>query len=386
MTMQKNSAVNDNPRSGIMDGTEVSTLGDYVQLSFFAEIGKAITSASTIRQTLDIVMSHIGNIYAPLNWSLLLRNPRTGDLTFKLVVGSGVDRIQGMTIQKGRGIAGWIAETGQAILIEDVANDKRFDATTDHLLGFKTESIIGVPLKTKDRVFGVIELVNKLKGGNFTPLELKTLITIADFAAIAIEKAYYLQALRRIALVDPLTGVNNRRSLIRSLDREVDRCNRLNTTLSVLMVDIDRFKEINDNYGHAAGDGVLRHLARVLQDNLRRIDIICRYGGDEFVVLMPDTGVEQAKEVRRRIIEAGNVPQERSTVTYTVSIGSYSGRPASASEIFASADLDMYRDKNLKFEAEIDNLTQNIGEFMDDEQADEEGAGKESKDPGCGAT
>ena len=369
-----------------MDSTGASVLGDYVQLSFFAEIGKAIASASTISQTLNVVMTAIGNIFAPLNWSLLLRNPRTGDLTFKLVVGSGVDRIQGMTIQKGKGIAGWIAETGQAIIIEDVAKDKRFDATSDRLLGFTTESIIGVPLKTKDRVFGVIELVNKLKGGNFTPLELKTLTTIADFAAIAIEKAYYLQALRRIALVDPLTGVHNRRSLIRSLDREVDRCNRLNTTLSVLMVDIDKFKEINDNYGHAAGDAVLRHLARVLQDNLRRIDIICRYGGDEFVALMPDTGVEQTQEVRRRVLNAVNAQKGGSAVTYTVSIGTYSGRPGNATEIFASADIDMYRDKGSKPEAEIDNLTQNIGEFMDDEQADEEEAKKKSKASGSNAT
>ncbi len=356
-----------------MTSSGAARLDELVQLSFFAEIGKAITSATSIRQTLKVVMTHIGTIFAPLNWSLLLRNPRTGDLTFKLAVGSGVDRIQGMTIQKGRGIAGWVAETGQPILIEDVAKDKRFDATSDHLLGFRTESIIGVPLKTKERVFGVIELVNKLKGGNFTPLELRTLITIADFAAIAIEKAYYLQALRRIALIDPLTGVNNRRSLIRSLEREVDRCKRNSAALSALMVDIDKFKEINDSFGHAAGDGVLRHLARVLQENLRRIDIICRYGGDEFIALMPDTTREQAQEVRGRILAAVAAQGTHSPVTYTVSIGVYSGRPASASEIFASADIDMYRDKNAKIEAEIDNLTQNIGDFMDDEQADEQG-------------
>ena len=353
-------------------------IGDYVQLSFFAEIGKAITSATSINDTLKVVMEQIGNVFAPLNWSLLLKNPKTGELSFKLAIGSGVDKILGMTIPKGRGIAGWIAETGQAIIIEDVANDKRFDATTDQLLGFKTESIIGVPLKTKDRVFGVIELINKLNGGIFTSLELKTLITIADFAAIAIEKAYYLQALKRIALIDHLTGVHNRRSMMRFLDREIDRCNRLSSVLSVLMVDIDKFKEINDNFGHIAGDTVLRDLARILQEKLRKIDIICRYGGDEFVVLMPDTGGPQVDEIRQRIATAVRERGDRAPVRYEVSIGAYSGRPSSVSEIFKSADLDMYRDKNAKIDQDIDNLSQNIGEFI----ADEESAAERQSDKG----
>jgi diguanylate cyclase (GGDEF)-like protein len=354
--------------------TESSGIEGYVQLAFFAEVGKAITSASTIRGTLEAVMTQIGTIFAPLNWSLLLRNPRTGELTFKVAVGSGVQQIVGRTIPKGQGIAGWIAETGQAIIIEDVARDTRFDATVDHLLGFTTESIIGVPLKTRDRVFGVIELINKVRGGNFTPLELKMLTTIADFTAIAIEKAYYLRALKRMALIDPLTGVHNRRSMMRFLEREVDRCGRLNTVLSVLMVDIDKFKDINDNYGHAAGDGVLRHLARILVEHVRKIDVICRYGGDEFVVVMPDTPAAAAGDVRRRVMSAITAPEAQTPIRYRVSVGVFSGQPASAEEIFASADVAMYRDKNAKVEAEIDNVSQNIGDFLEEEEVE---AGRE---------
>jgi diguanylate cyclase (GGDEF)-like protein len=350
-------------------------LGEYTELSFFAEVAKAITSASTINETLSVVMTQIGTIFMPMNWSLLLRNSHTGELTFRIVVGSGVQKILGTTIPRGQGIAGWIADSGQAIIIEDVAKDSRFDSSVDRLLGFTTESIIGVPLKTKDRVFGVIELINKLKGGNFTPVELKLLSTIADFAAIAIEKAYYLRALKRIALIDPLTGVHNRRSMIRFLDREVDRSIRLKTELSVLMVDIDKFKDINDNYGHAAGDGVLRHLARVLQGKLRKIDIICRYGGDEFVVVMPDTAAPAAKEVRRRILEAVHNLDVPAPMAYEVSIGQYSGQPASASDIFASADFDMYRAKSSKIEADIDNVSQNIGDFLDEEEGEERPGG-----------
>jgi diguanylate cyclase (GGDEF)-like protein len=346
-------------------------LSDYIQLSFFMDVAKAIASATTINETLRVVMSQIGTIFAPMNWSLLLRNARTGVLTFKVVVGSGGQKILGSSIPKSQGIAGWIAETGQAIIIENVENDQRFDASVDKKLGFKTESIIGVPLKTRDRVFGVIELINKVKGGNFTPVELKVLSTIADFAAIAIEKAYYLRALKRIALIDPLTGVHNRRSMIRFLDREVDRCARLKSELSVLMVDIDKFKDINDNYGHSAGDGVLRHLASLLQKHLRKIDIICRYGGDEFVVLMPDTSAVAAEEIRRRVIQAVHSLEMPAPLAYDVSVGLYSGHPASATEIFTSADFDMYREKTSKIDQEIDNLTQNIGDFLDEEEGEE---------------
>ena len=92
------------------DSTE--QLNDLVKLSFFSNIGKAISSAKTVRQTLDAVMEQVGIIFAPSYWSLLLRNPRTGDLTFSIVVGSGVDKLKGMTIPRGQGIAGWIAEEG----------------------------------------------------------------------------------------------------------------------------------------------------------------------------------------------------------------------------------------------------------------------------------
>ncbi len=343
-------------------------MDEFVRLAFFAEVGKAITSATTLNETLRVVMEQIGNIFAPLNWSVLLRNPKTGELTFKLVIGSGVASLQGTTIAKGRGIAGWVAESGQAIIIKDVANDPRFDPTMDEKLGFKTESIIGVPLKTKERVFGVIELVNKLNGGVFTPVELKILTAIADFTAIAIEKAYYFQALRRIALIDSLTGVNNRRNMIRQLQREIDRSNRLGTTISVLMVDIDKFKEINDSFGHVAGDNVLRHVAQLLVSQLRKVDVVCRYGGDEFVVLMPDTGREQAEAARDRILRSPADAAEKPQVAYTLSVGVYSGRPTDIQEIFKSADVDLYRDKNAKVESEIENLPTNLRDFLDDEQ------------------
>ena len=182
-----------------MDIHDGDNIDDLVKLSFFADIGKSILEATTIEQTLRVVMERIGAIFAPLNWSLFLRDARTGALRFAVVTGSGADQLRGKSIPRGKGVAGWIAENGQSVIIEDVSRDARFDPSMDQITGFTTRSIIGVPLRTRKGVFGVIELVNKLDGRAFTPLELMVLTTIADFAAIAVEKAYYFRALRRIA-------------------------------------------------------------------------------------------------------------------------------------------------------------------------------------------
>ena len=276
-------------------------LHEYVQLSFFADIGKAITSTGSIQGLLDEVMDQIGAIFAAEYWSLFLRNSKTGELTFSVVVGSGVEKLRGVKIDRDKGVVGWIAENGRPVIISDVKKDTRFDRSMDKMTGFTTKSIIGVPLKSRGRVFGVIELINKLGGGSFSALELKTLTTIADFTAIAIEKVYYMRALRRVALVDSLTGVYNRRNMMRFVEREIDRGRRQGAELSLLIVDVDRFKEINDNEGHLAGDAVLKELAAMLRASVRKIDLVCRYGGDEFVVIMPDTNETAATEARRRI-------------------------------------------------------------------------------------
>lgn len=346
---------------------------DLVRLSFFVEVGKAITSARTLDQTLREVMNQIGNIFAPLNWSLLLRDSKTGDLKFSVVIGKNADKIQGQVLPSGRGIAGWIASYGQAVIVEDVKDDPRFDSSIDEITGFKTQSIIGVPLKSGKRVFGVIELVNKMDGRPFTPFELKVLSTIADFAAIAIEKAYYFKALKKLATVDPLTGVANRRTFERTLEKEVERCRRYGSPLSMLMIDVDGFKNINDKYGHAAGDEVLKALADILTQNLRKADTVCRYGGDEFVILMPNTSEQMAERARTRILKHMDYYNDLETeLPFNISIGRYTAGPEDAAEVFHHLDMDLYRQKDKKIEQRIENIEELLEDFLheDDDNGD----------------
>lgn len=320
---------------------------DLIRLSFFTETAKAIAQAQTLRQTLLEVMNQVGRIFRPRNWSLLLRDSRTGELTFTLVTGDKeATALRGQKIERGKGIAGWIAENGQPAIVENVDVDERFDPTMDRLSEFKTKSIIGVPLLTKERVFGVIELINKLNGEPFTPLDLKLLSTIADFAAIAIEKAYYLRALSRVASIDSLTGAYNRRSFIRIMGREIERCHRFKNGLAAVMVDIDSFKQINDTHGHAAGDEVLKHLSALMLRNVRTIDYVFRYGGDEFVILMPDADESAAEQVKHRISSGLDNPDDQRPVDYAVSMGMYCGCPESLDEVLDAADMGLYAEKD----------------------------------------
>ena len=344
-------------------------INDLVKLSFFTDLGIAITSARSMREMLDRLMEKIGIIFVPLNWSLLLRNNKTGGLIFKIAIGEGADKLLGVKIAKGDGIVGWIAENGKSLIIEDVSQDERFLGKIDKISGFKTQSIIGVPLKVNDKVFGVIELINKLDGNSFSAYELKLLQTIADFAAVAIEKFYYLSAIRKVASIDGLTGVLNRRSFDQALLKEIERCKRNNHQISILMLDINSFKQINDKYGHPSGDKVLKTTAEILKKNVRIVDSVYRYGGDEFVILMPDTTREDAEKIRNRInVERRNFNDQENVISATYSMGLHSAGPEGVDDILLNSDLDLYRQKDLSKEVNFENLNAHVEEILDENE------------------
>lgn len=271
--------------------------------SFFLEIGKPLAKARTIRDTLQVLMYQVGTIFQPMNWSLLLKDPKSGDMIFTVVVGSSKQKLQGVRLPKGEGIAGHILSTGESLIVENVEDDKRFSIRMDDSTGFKTKSIIGVPLKTDDKIFGVIELINKISGRNFTQFELTLLNTIAEYAAIAIERSYYNQALKKIALTDSLTGLKNRNSFERTLNNRVEMLKRYGIISSILIIDIKSFRQINEKYGHGSGDKLLKEFALMLRNMVRAVDDIFRYSGDKFTVVMPQTSLDRAEQAKLRILD-----------------------------------------------------------------------------------
>jgi diguanylate cyclase (GGDEF)-like protein len=320
-------------------------MDDLIRLSVFSGIGTSIIAERSIRGVLDRVMEHVGSFFGPLNWSFLLVDAAKGELVFARVVGRSAESLTGTRIAIGEGIAGWVAQHGSCAFVEAPSEDPRWSDRLDLLTGFKTESIIAVPLRSGDKVFGVIELLNRLDGKAFSAFDMRVLSTIADFAALAVEKAYYLAEARRVSERDHLTGALNRRGLSRVIDREAARRSRYGGNLSVVLADVDRFKAINDGFGHAAGDEVLKAVARSLAGAMRGADSLARYGGDEFLVLMPATGPEDAEIARTRFDEVLQKAGAAHSPPFSVSLGVHTSGNADFDELFRESDKDLYRRK-----------------------------------------
>ncbi|HUX11417.1 MAG TPA: sensor domain-containing diguanylate cyclase [Spirochaetia bacterium] len=343
-------------------------IDDLVRLSFFSNVGKSIADTTTLNETLRAIMQQIGEIFAPTHWSLLLRNPKTGELRFSVVVGSGVDRLRGVVLPRNTGVAGWVAENGEPLIIEDVTRDSRFTDQMDRVTGFKTRSIIAVPVKNRKKVIGVIELINKIDGTAFTPLELKLLTTIADFGAIAVSRAYYVRALRMLAMSDELTGLNNRRAFLGFLEKEIERFKRSHQPFCVMMIDLDGFKKINDTHGHRIGDEILKATGAMLRSSVRSADVVSRYGGDEFMVLMPGATEQAAEHLKERIEQRVTEYNKKTVVKIALSIGIHQADSERVDELLDLVDSSMYREKARRMEASIGDVAENIESALLDEE------------------
>ncbi|WP_022666533.1 HDOD domain-containing protein [Desulfospira joergensenii] len=267
------------------------------------EIGKPLAKAKTVKEVLDIVMYQIGQIFQPRDWSVLLKDSKTGDMVFSLVVGQNKKKLQGLRLPKGEGIAGHIMATGNSLVIEDVSKDTRFSIRMDKHTGFQTSSIVGTPLKTDDKIFGVIELVNRIDDRPFTDQDMDQLASIAEYAAIAIERAYYNQALKKLAVQDSLTGLKNRWSFDRAMVNPEEVRKTFGTIFSLLIIDVR--KQVRTNIDPDLDeDKILKELARILTQTKRRGDEIFRFAENTLVVILAQTYADGADMAKDRVLEA----------------------------------------------------------------------------------
>jgi diguanylate cyclase (GGDEF)-like protein len=319
------------------------------ELAVLNEIGKALTSSLDIGEVMHLILAKVSELLKPRNWSLLLRDYETGELYFKAAVGAGSEILLHLRLQRGEGIAGWVAENNRPLLVPDVHQDKRFASRFDAASRFTTKAILCVPLTFKGRVLGVIELVNGEGDGVFTEEDLRILSTVAEFSAIAIENAQNFQKVQDLTVLDDHTGLFNSRHLKRTLEQEITRATRFGHPVSLIFFDLDHFKQVNDSHGHQAGSRVLAEVGKLLVGTLRSTDVPVRYGGDEFVVLLPETSKDQAmeaaKRLRREVAEhkfLAPEPYGPLKVTASLGVASFPDDARSPEDLLRKADQAMY--------------------------------------------
>ena len=332
---------------------EVAELKNQIErLSLFHEVGKTLASTLDLQKILQTIMEKISDFIHPDTWSLLMLDEKTKELYFEIAIGAGANSLKDLRLKLGEGIAGWVAEHGEPVLIENAASDSRFTKKFDVVTQIETQSVVCVPIKSRDRVLGVIELVNCLGKESFRAEDMSILKNLADYAAIALENARYVQRIQELTITDDCTTLYNARHLHFVLDSEIYRSSRYNYEFSLIFIDLDHFKQVNDTYGHLVGSKLLWMIGDAIKGHLRLIDYAFRYGGDEFVILLPQTPKESALLVVRRIKDLMNsklfFTEEGLNIKVTASFGvaSFPSDARTRKEILRMADEAMYLVKN----------------------------------------
>ena len=342
-------------------------------LSLLYSIGKAMNYISDLKNLLQFILSQAIDVTSAEKGSLMLYELETDQLNIRVLAGmedtAFQDKVNNNEIacrsfKPGEGIAGRVYMTAKPLVVNNIKEDDVFiDSEKSYV-----RSIACIPMVVFNEVIGVINVTNKRHGKEFTDEDVEMLKAVADQAAVAINKAQ----LWDMAVTDSLTGLYVRRYFMVKLQEELHRAERYHNILSVVMADLDQFKNINDTYGHGAGDRVLKTIGKFLQQNVRDVDVVARYGGEEFVIMIPEAANDAAHILSERLrknlseLKLEDLPP----VTISLGIATFPHDGTDAEDLIKKADAAMYaakragRDQVVKYtpniKLPIDSNTQGV--------------------------
>ncbi len=322
-------------------------------LSLIYEIGQEVNSIIDLDRLYATIAATLRKHLRVHEFALLVFDEQREELQVKAAYGfENPDSVSRMIFRKGEGITGLAAETGKKIYIKDTSRETRF-------LNYKGErpsdpsAFLSVPLTYKDEVLGVVNF-GRRGIGSFTYQDVKMLSLVGGQIALAIANARLYTRTRELSVKDELTGINNRRHFHTMLQMEWKRAVRFHRSLSLIMLDVDHFKAYNDSYGHLQGDAVLKHIGGLLRRNLREVDTVARFGGEEFVLLLPDTdkhGAVAVAEKVRVLVEGHRFMtderMETNPITVSCGIAAYPDDVEEMEDLIDHADIALYRAKEL---------------------------------------
>ena len=320
------------------------------RLAILTDIVQTANSILEPRKVIELVMAKVQTLIPSEAWSMLMIDEERQELTFEVALGEKGQDVSSFRVKVGEGIAGWVAQTGKPTIVNNTARDPRFARRFDSETSFRTHSMLCAPLISRGRTIGVVQVINRI-GGRFTRDDLRILLTLVKPCAIAIENAILFQRAEQLTITDDLTKLFNSRFLNLYLTREIKRSKRHGAPLSVIFLDLDGFKGVNDLYGHLAGSRTLTEVGAILTHSVRETDTIARYGGDEFVVVLPETPATGAVVIAERIrkaIEAHvflEVQGLAARISASFGIACYPDHALTPEGLIQKADQAMYRVK-----------------------------------------
>src|SRR5882724_5092297 len=310
------------------------------QLAFLNNISKTAISSQDSEQMLAEIVQEIQKTFQFDHIGIGILDYTTKDIEIRAEAGTTA-QARGKRIPLGVGILGRVARSGETALVQSTEQNPALGILAD------SRSVLCIPISYGETLLGVLNVESKSESA-FTPDDKLILGTLADLLATALHNSFVFQKLQRQSITDGLTGIKTRGFFLEAVQSEWKRASRSGRPFSVVAVALEKNKEVNDSMGHLEGDLVLARVGRLLEQKCRQSNVVARYGGDEFIILMPETGIEQAQILAERLrlwISTDPMLQEQH-ITGSFGVGSFPVHGFSVEDIIRVADAGMYVSKH----------------------------------------
>ena len=308
-------------------------------LTFLNNISKMAISSEDAEQMMANIVREIQKNFNYDHIGIGIMDYATKDIEIKAEAGTTLLAL-GRRITVGSGVLGKVARTGASALVQS--------AGAGQFAGLLPESraVLCLPISYGETLLGVLNVESRAENA-FAPQDVLILNTLADLLATALHNSFVFQKLQQQSITDGLTGIKTRRFFWEALSTEWKRASRSGRPFSIVLIDLDKFKQVNDSLGHLEGDLVLARVGRLLEQKCRQSNVVARYGGDEFIILMPETGIEQAQVLaeRLRLWLATDPMLEEHHITGSFGVASFPVHGFSMEDLIRVADSGMYLSK-----------------------------------------